>query len=116
MAALRADIQNALAYIEENLTDDLDVRDIAKRAFLSPFYFQRIFSAVCGIGVGEYIRCRRLRWRGRNWRVRIPGSLTLRQSMATIRRIVLIEPFSDSMPFLLRVQRKQVPGWLVLRL
>ena len=60
MAALRADIQNALAYIEENLTDDLDVRDIAKRAFLSPFYFQRIFSAVCGIGVGEYIRCRRL--------------------------------------------------------
>lgn len=60
MADLRADIQNALAYIEENLTGDLNVRDIAKQAFLSPFYFQRIFGAMCGISVGEYIRCRRL--------------------------------------------------------
>lgn len=57
---LRADIQNALDYMEENLTEELNVKDIAKRAFLSPFYFQRIFGAVCGIGVGEYIRCRRL--------------------------------------------------------
>ena len=40
MADLRADIQNALTYIEENLTEELEIRDIAKKAFLSPFYFQ----------------------------------------------------------------------------
>jgi AraC family transcriptional regulator len=60
MADLRAGIQNALAYIEENLTGALEIRDIAKQAFLSPFYFQRIFGAMCGMGVGEYIRARRL--------------------------------------------------------
>lgn len=53
-------IQTALGYIEENLTEDLDIREIAKRAYVSPFYFQRIFSALCGVGVGEYIRNRRL--------------------------------------------------------
>ena len=60
MADLRADIQNALTYIEENLTEELKIRDIAKKAFLSPFYFQRIFDVMCGISVGEYIRGRRL--------------------------------------------------------
>ena len=65
MADLRADIQNALAYIEANLAEDLDVKDIAKQAFLSPFYFQRIFRAMCGISVGEYIRNRRLTLAGK---------------------------------------------------
>lgn len=53
-------LQNALEYIEANLTNELEVQEIAKRAFVSPFYFQRIFAALCGIGVGEYIRNRRL--------------------------------------------------------
>ena len=60
MADLREDIQNALTYIEKNLTEALEVKDIAKQAFLSVFYFQRIFGVMCGIGVGEYIRRRRL--------------------------------------------------------
>ena len=60
MADLTEDIQNALTYIEANLTGDLEVRDIAKQAYLSAFYFQRIFGALCGISVGEYIRFRRL--------------------------------------------------------
>lgn len=55
-----AGIQNALAYIEAHLTEELEIREIAKRAFVSAFYFQRIFAALCGIGVGEYIRSRRL--------------------------------------------------------
>ena len=53
-------IQKALDDIEENLNRKLDIRDIAKRAYLSPCYFQRLFSAVCGVGAGEHIRCRRL--------------------------------------------------------
>lgn len=60
MADLTEGIQNALAYIEVNLTQELEVREIAKQAYLSPFYFQRIFGALCGISVGEYIRNRRL--------------------------------------------------------
>lgn len=60
MADLTDDIQNALDYIEANLTEKLSAQEIAKKAFLSPFYFQRIFGALCGISVGEYIRSRRL--------------------------------------------------------
>lgn len=53
-------IQNALDYMEEHLAGDLDICEISRRAFVSPFYFQRIFSALCGFRVGEYIRYRRL--------------------------------------------------------
>lgn len=60
MAVLWEDIQNALTYIEANLTDELKIGEIAKQACLSPFYFQRIFAALCGVSVGEYIRSRRL--------------------------------------------------------
>ena len=60
MESLTEDIQKALMYIEANLTGDLEIKGIAKQALLSPFYFQRIFGAMCGISVGEYIRCRRL--------------------------------------------------------
>ena len=60
MADMKADIQKALDYIEANLTEDLKIGDIARQSFLSPFYFQRIFGALCGIPVGEYIRSRRL--------------------------------------------------------
>lgn len=53
-------LQNTLDYVEAHLTEDLDVREIARQAGLSTFYFQRIFSALCGMGIGEYIRNRRL--------------------------------------------------------
>lgn len=60
MADWTEGIRGALEYIEMKLTEDLDVREIAKQAYVSPFYFQRIFSALCGVSVGEYIRSRRL--------------------------------------------------------
>lgn len=53
-------IQNAIQYIENNLTEKLNIDDIAARAYVSSFHFQRMFSALCGITVGEYIRSRRL--------------------------------------------------------
>jgi len=53
-------IQNAIEYIEDNLTEELSIQDIAEKACLSAFYFQRIFSTLCGFTVGEYIRNRRL--------------------------------------------------------
>lgn len=53
-------IQNALRYIEDNITQELDIADIAARAYVSAFHFQRIFGVLCGMTVGEYIRSRRL--------------------------------------------------------
>ena len=47
-------------YIEQNLTEELDIGKIAEIAALSPYYFQRIFGALCGMTVGEYIRARRM--------------------------------------------------------
>lgn len=53
-------LQKAIAYIEENLTEELDYNEIAKRAGFSSFYFQRIFGVLCNCSLGEYIRNRRL--------------------------------------------------------
>lgn len=53
-------IQNAIRYIEDNITEQLDIVDIAARAYVSAFHFQRIFGVLCGMTVGEYIRQRRL--------------------------------------------------------
>lgn len=53
-------IRNALEYIEKNLSEKLDIEAIAGKAYMSAFHFQRLFSALCGITVGEYIRLRRL--------------------------------------------------------
>lgn len=53
-------IQRAVEYMEDNLTEELSVKDIAAQAYVSEFHFQRIFSVLCGFTVGEYIRNRRL--------------------------------------------------------
>lgn len=52
--------KESLNYIEDNLQSNLSVQDVAKHIYVSNFYFQRMFSAVTGINVGEYIRKRRL--------------------------------------------------------
>ena len=53
-------IQKAIDFIEKNLSEELDIEEIAGKAALSPFYFQRIFGALCGLTVGDYIRARRM--------------------------------------------------------
>lgn len=53
-------IVNAIAYIEDNLANDIDFNVIAEKANVSTFYFQKIFHVLCGFTVGEYIRNRRL--------------------------------------------------------
>ena len=52
--------QESIDFMERNLTEELDIEDIAGKAALSPFYYQRIFGALCGMSVGEYIRARRM--------------------------------------------------------
>jgi len=53
-------IQRSIDYIEQHLADELDIEGIAAKAALSPFYYQRIFGALCGMTVSEYIRARRM--------------------------------------------------------
>ena len=53
-------LQSSIDFIEQHLTDELDIEEIAGKAALSPFYYQRIFGALCGMTVGEYIRARRM--------------------------------------------------------
>lgn len=53
-------IQNAINYIEDHITEDLDYERIARESFSSAFHFQRVFSILCGYTLGEYIRLRRL--------------------------------------------------------
>lgn len=60
MSAWTEGLQNAIEYIEKNLTEDIQVKDIAEIAYVSEFHFRRIFSVLCGFSVSEYIRNRRL--------------------------------------------------------
>ncbi|MED3021404.1 MULTISPECIES: AraC family transcriptional regulator [Bacillus cereus group] len=50
----------AMQYIENNLTDEIDFKEVAKIAFCSEYHFKRMFSFLAGIPLSEYIRCRRL--------------------------------------------------------
>ena len=58
-------IQNAINYIEEHLTENIDYDIVAKKAASSSFYFQKIFGILCGYSLGEYIRNRRLTLAGK---------------------------------------------------
>ena len=50
----------ALKYIEDNLTDEINMEEAAKKACCSPYYFQRIFSYMSGMTLSEYIRKRKM--------------------------------------------------------
>lgn len=53
-------MNEALPYIEENLTDDIDLKEAARRAFCSEYHFKRMFSFLADVTLSEYIRRRRL--------------------------------------------------------
>ncbi|MGF6376544.1 AraC family transcriptional regulator [Clostridiales Family XIII bacterium PM5-7] len=53
-------ISGAIDFIEENITEEITIEDIANKMHISPFYFQKGFSMLCDFTVADYIRCRRL--------------------------------------------------------
>lgn len=53
-------LQKAIDYIEANLYEQISIEDIARKANVSPFHFQRLFSIMTDCSIGEYIRRRRL--------------------------------------------------------
>lgn len=46
-------IQNAINYIEDHLTGEIDYEQAAKESFSSSFHFQRVFSILCGCTLGD---------------------------------------------------------------
>ena len=53
-------LQRAIDYVEEHILEDLDLESIAAQSFSSSYHFQRVFSIVCDMTIGEYVRNRRL--------------------------------------------------------
>ena len=53
-------VQNTLQWIEENLSQSIQVDQLATTAHLSSFYYQRLFSRLVGKPVMEYVKLRRL--------------------------------------------------------
>lgn len=50
----------ALTYIEKNLANDIDFKEVARIACCSEYHFKRMFSFLAGVPLSEYIRRRRL--------------------------------------------------------
>jgi AraC family transcriptional regulator len=53
-------LNDVIEYIESNLEEKLDIDEISKIAYSSRYHFQRVFYALTGFTVTEYIRNRRL--------------------------------------------------------
>lgn len=53
-------LNDAITYIEKNLTDEIDNEQIAKIACCSTYHFQRMFSYMANVPLSEYIRRRRM--------------------------------------------------------
>lgn len=53
-------IKKSIEYIEHNLNNKIEFKELADKVFLSKYHFHRIFHAVAGESVAEYIRKRRL--------------------------------------------------------
>lgn len=53
-------LNKIIDYLEENLTNDINTKNLAKSLGLNDFIMQRVFSIVTNITMGEYVRKRRL--------------------------------------------------------
>ncbi|SHM45807.1 AraC family transcriptional regulator [Gracilibacillus kekensis] len=54
------EMNRAMNYIEENLTNNIDFKEVARIALCSEYHFKRMFSFLAGVTLSEYIRRRRL--------------------------------------------------------
>lgn len=53
-------LNNAIKYIEEHISEDVDYTQAAKAACCSTYHFQRMFAYMAGVPLSEYIRRRRM--------------------------------------------------------
>lgn len=53
-------LNEALDYIETHLKDDISINKLAEIAYTSAYHFQRMFSFLAGLPLGEYVKRRKL--------------------------------------------------------
>ncbi|MFI7595587.1 helix-turn-helix domain-containing protein [Micromonospora sp. NPDC049359] len=53
-------LNEAMAHIERHLDQQIEVTDLARIALTSEYHFRRLFSALAGMPLSEYVRRRRL--------------------------------------------------------
>lgn len=53
-------IGEAVKYMESHITENITMYEVADHVSISPFYFQKGFSLLCGYSIAEYIRNRRM--------------------------------------------------------
>ena len=53
-------LNNMIIYIEDNLTENIDYKKLARFVNMSEYNLQRVFTFLTGISIAEYIRKRRL--------------------------------------------------------
>jgi AraC family transcriptional regulator len=53
-------LNSAVNYMEENMCEDIDLKEISKIACCSTYHFQRMFAYMADIPLSEYIRRRRM--------------------------------------------------------
>ena len=51
---------SSIAYVEENLAGEIDLDKAAQLAHCSSYHYQRMFSYIANVTLGEYIRRRRM--------------------------------------------------------
>lgn len=72
--AVDSKIAGVLSYINEHLTEELDVDTLAERAYLSRYHFMRLFKAQTGSTVHAYVRQKRLLNAARMIREGVPAA------------------------------------------
>ena len=55
-----ANLNQAMDYIEEHLTEEVSFDELAKKTGISVYHFKRTFSFIAGMSLAEYIKKRRL--------------------------------------------------------
>ncbi|RXV47217.1 AraC family transcriptional regulator [Enterococcus faecalis] len=55
-----ANLNQAMDYIEEHLTEEVSFDELAKKTGISVYHFKRTFSFIVGMSLAEYIKKRRL--------------------------------------------------------
>jgi AraC family transcriptional regulator len=53
-------LEQTLTYIEDHLTEEIDVAELGKIAYCSSYHYQRVFSYMVGVPLAVYIRRRKL--------------------------------------------------------
>ena len=54
------ELNKIIEYIENNLEEQIDYKELAKMIGVNEYTFQKVFSLICNISISEYIRNRRL--------------------------------------------------------